>query len=60
MRFCLVTVMKQTQYNQGKTSVSRTLHRRPSFPCFQAVIETMDPEQKYMGLTNQVPVSQTE
>lgn len=54
MRFCLVTVMKHTQYNQGKRLFLGLYIEGLAFLVFKLVIKTMDPEQKYMGLTTQV------
>lgn len=49
MRFCLVAVMKHTQYYQEKTSVSRTPHSRPSFPCFPACHQNNGPSTEVYG-----------
>lgn len=49
MLFCLVAVMKRTQYYQEKTSFSRTPHSRPSFPCFPACHQNNGPSTEIYG-----------
>lgn len=41
--------MKQTQYYQVKTSISRTVHGRHSFPCFQACHRKVGPSTEIHG-----------